>query len=604
MNNNLVIENLSNSNSDLSDVQKKICNEKSMCVFLKYLTDRKWAEFKDSDDKTHANCDVIQKNIETLKAMSPDDFTDKNGRFYNLSESYKVIILSRIFEFQNDKNQKFEIEKSLDENMNEMWTKYKEYPVGVFENILRLRFENIIKSFDKNEDNNQHQDFSSRGDLANAIKQCLEKDDLRAKTRCLLWEYYAYFSAQENTISDMKSKSDFVDAINVIRSQREEQIIGGDENYKSISDAKEKDAFLSGVLKACGNHKWNFDNTKLSSLSNSEQKIIIPHLKGFIISKDANGIKRVEKQFATPDEVANFVLEGKTEKRDFFYYLYLGLTVIFNPISACCFLFRKDETCELNDASAKILSVNMSKGLFNGLGVTNWLESICKDNGCNLGNIPDFVVAELVYAACNDESYNFSSDINFSGSKPDNEKDRDLEIENLLNFLADKEKQKTITDFNSEQKKSYEPTSNKALRYLKITVGVMWFLVLGFVALSLWLVSLISVTFCFIELGLFVFHQIINFVAEHLSEGNRLAKIIQHKYTQYLLNFLQLPIILMSFVGALGISILLGCVGCCAICCVTSCCPSILLGEDQDQTEDEFPVLDDYRNLPDRNNQI
>ena len=594
-NDNLVIDSLSNGidTDGLSDLQKKIYNEKSMCVFLKYLTDKKWAEYKDEkdEDKVHANRDVITKNIETLVRMSPDDFIDKNGKFYNLSEPYKVIILSRIFEFQNNKNQKFNIGKSLDENMNEMWRQYKKYPVGVFENILRLRFEDIIQTFDKNADGDPHSDFSNRNDLASAIKKYLGNSGLRSETKCLLWEYYGYFSAQEDTINEMKSKADFVDAMDVIRGRKIENqiiVIDGDENYKNISSQEEKDAFLSGVLKACNNYKWNFDNIKLSSLSNSEQKIIIPHLKDFIISKDANGINRVKKQFATPDEVANFVLEGKTEERDFFYYLDLGFSVICNLISACCFLFRKDETCELNDARAKILSVNMLNGIFYGSGVQIWLDNICKNNNCKLENIHDFVVAELVHAACNGESYDFSYDINFSGKKSESEKDKDLEIYNLLNFLVDRQKQKAIADFNAKQNKSYKPTSDKNLRCLKITVGVTWFLVLGFVALSLWLASLISVTFCFIELGLFVFHQIINFVAEHLSEENCIGKIIRHNYTQCFLYFLQLPITLTFIAGAIGLFSLLVCVGCCACCCVASCCPSVLLDfPDEEENNDE-----------------
>lgn len=72
---------------------------------------------------------------------------------------------------------------------------YKKYPVGVFENILRLRFENIIQTFDKNADGDPHLDFSNRNDLACAIKKYLESSDLRPETKCLLWEYYGYFSA-------------------------------------------------------------------------------------------------------------------------------------------------------------------------------------------------------------------------------------------------------------------------------------------------------------------------------------------------------------------------------------------------------------------------
>lgn len=572
----LVIDSLSNGidTDGLSDLQKKIYNEKSMCVFLKYLTDKKWAECQDSKGEKHSNQAVIQKNIEMLKTMNPDDFINQSGEFYNLSEPYKIIILSRIFEFQNNENQKFNIGKSLDENIDEMWMQYKKYPVGVFENILRLRFENIIQTFDNNAVGQRDQDFSNRNDLASAIKKYLGNSGLRSETKCLLWEYYGYFSAQEDTIDAMKSKADFVDAMDVIRGRKIENqienqiiVIDGDENYKNISSQEEKDAFLSGVLKACDNYKWNFDNTKLSSLNNSEQKIIIPHLKDFIISKDANGINRVKKQFATPDEVANFVLEGKTEERDFFYYLELFCSVILNLISVCCFLFRKDEICEVDDASAKILSVNMLNGIFYGSGVQIWLDNICKNNNCKLEDIRDFVVAELVHAACNDESYDFSYDINFSGKKSESEKDKDLEIENLLNFLVDRQKQKAIADFNAQQNKSYKPTSDKNLRYLKITVGVMWFLVLGFVALSLWLASLISVTFCFIELGLFVFHQIINFVDEHLSEENCIGKIIRHEYTQCFLYFLRLPIVIVEFVCLLGLALLLGY---CACCCMAS----------------------------------
>ena len=618
----LVIDSLSNGidTDGLSDLQKKIYNEKSMCVFLKYLTDKKWAEYKDGNGECHANHDVIQKNIETLKTMNPDDFINKNEKLYNLSEPYKIIILSRIFEFQNNENQKFEIGKSLDKNIDEMWMQYKKYPVGVFEDILRLRFENIIQTFDKNADGDPHPDFSNRNDLASAIKKYLESSDLRPETKCLLWEYYGYFSAQEDTINEMKSKADFVDAMDVIRGRKIENqiiVIDGDENYKNISSQEEKDAFLSGVLKACNNYKWNFDNTKLSSLSNSEQKIIIPHLKDFIISKDANGVNRVKKQFATPDEVANFVLEGKAEKRGFLYYFKLFRSVILNLISVCCFLFRKDEICEVDDASAKILSVNMLNGIFYGSGVQIWLDNICKNNNCKLENIHDFVVAELVHAACNDESYDFSYDINFSGKKSESEKDKDLEIYNLLNFLVDRQKQKAIADFNAQQNKSYKPTSDKNLRCLKITVGVTWFLVLGFVALSLWLASLISVTFCFIELGLFVFHQIINFVAEHLSEENCIGKIIRHKYTQNFLDFLKLPITLVIFVGFLGVLIPFCCIGCCACCCIASCCPPQSIFDVDEENNNEGrraairAIIDigqgpNDQNLPDfnRDNQI
>lgn len=123
---NFVVDRQPNGSSinDLSDLQKKIYAEKSMCVFLKYLTDKKWAEYEDEDEKgenkVHANRDVIMKNIETLARMNPNDFMDKNGKFYNLSKPYKVIILSRTFEFQNDENQRFSTEKSLVENIAEM----------------------------------------------------------------------------------------------------------------------------------------------------------------------------------------------------------------------------------------------------------------------------------------------------------------------------------------------------------------------------------------------------------------------------------------------------------------------------------------------------
>ena len=111
---------------------------------------------------------------------------------------------------------------------------------------------------------------------------------------------------------------------------------------------------------------------------------------------------------------------------------------------------------------------------------------------------------------------------------------------------------------------------------------------LGFVALSLWLASLISVTFCFIELGLFVFHQIINFVAEHLSEENCIGKIIRHKYTQCFLYFLQLPITLTFIVGFISLFSLLCYVACCACCCVASCCPSVLPDfPDEEENNDE-----------------
>ncbi len=599
---NLVVDRQQNGSdgNGLSDLKRKIYDEKSMCVFLKYLTDKKWAEYKDEKDenKVHANHDVITKNIKTLRTMSPDNFIDKDGEFYNLSKPYKVIILSRIFEFQNDENQKFNIGKSLEKNITEMNEQYKKYPVGVFENILRLRFENIIQTFDKNADGGPYLDFSSRENLANAIRNYLTKNNLRTETKCLLWEYYGYFSAQENTINEMKRKADFVDAIDVIRGQKTEneidnQIIvtGGDENYKNISSQEEKNAFLSGVLKACDNYKWSFDNTKLSSLSNSEQKIIIPHLKGFTIAKDANGINRVKGQFSTPNEIANFVLEGKTEERGFCYYFKLFFSVISDVISSFCFLFRKDEICEVDDARAKILSVNMLNGSFNGIGVQSWLDNICKNNNCKLENIHDFVVAELVHAACNDETYDFSYDIDFSGPKSENEKNKDLAIKNLLNFLIDGKNQKAIADFNSQQNKSYKSTSDKSLIYLKISVGVVLFLVLGLTALSLWLVSLISVTCCFIELGLFVFHQIIDFIVRHLSEENCIGKIIKHKYTQRFLIFMQFPIVLTLIVGFISLFSLLCCVGGCACCCINSCCPSVL---------PDF--LDENENNPNENN--
>lgn len=60
----------------------------------------------------------------------------------------------------------------------------------------------------------------------------------------------------------MKSKADFVDAMDVIRGHKIENqiiVIDGDKNYKNISSQEEKDAFLEGTLKACGDHKWNFN---------------------------------------------------------------------------------------------------------------------------------------------------------------------------------------------------------------------------------------------------------------------------------------------------------------------------------------------------------
>ena len=112
------------------------------------------------------------------------------------------------------------------------------------------------------------------------------------------------------------------------------------------------------------------------------------------------------------------------------------------------------------------------------------------------------------------------------------------------------------------------------LRSFKNTMSFIVFLVLGLLTLSLWLVSLISVTLCFVELGLSVFHQIINFVDKCLSEKDRIGEIIEHKYMQYLLIFLQSPISLIGPIGSLafGLVILhLACCACwhfCAICTV------------------------------------
>ena len=190
-----------------------------------------------------------------------------------------------------------------------------------------------------------------------------------------------------------------------------------------------------------------------------------------------------------------------------------------------------------------------------------------------------FKVGWIIYAkiiTCNDETYDFSYNIDFSGQKKKKKKNKDLAIKNLLNFLIDGKNQKAIADFNSQQNKSYKSTSDKSLIYLKISVGVVLFLVLGLTALSLWLVSLISVTCCFIELGLFVFHQIINFIVRHLSEENCIGKIIEHKYTQRFLIFMQFPIVLTLIVGFISLFSLLCCVGGCACCCINSCCPSVL----------------------------
>ena len=592
----------SQSNSDLSDFKKKCYAEKPMCVFLKYLTDKKWADFKDPKNKGHANRDVIQKNIKVLANMDPDTFTEKNGKFYNLSEPYKVIVLSRIFEFQNGENPKFEIEKSLEKNMDKMQMQYKKYPADVFENILRLRFENIIKTFDKNENDSYHQDFYNRDSLATAIAQYLVKHNLRAGTKCLLLEYFGYFSVQENTINEMKNKSDFIDAINVVRGHKiENQVIDSNENYKNISDPRDKDAFLSGVLKACNNHKWNFNNTQLLKLSSSEQKIIIPHLKGFTCPTDQYRTSRIKKQFATSKDIANFILEVEIQGSNVTEILSSPLPS--NLISQLYFLLITNKVYEMDDAHAKILGVNMYEGIFNEVGITNWLDEICKNSKCKLSNIPDFVVAELVYAACNDVSYDFSNDIDFSGQKPKDEKDKDLEIINLLNFLIDEKRQKMIADFNFQQKKLYKPISSQnfdqKLRLTRIRIGLTIFVVLGSLELSLWLLSLISVTFCFAELGLFVFYQIIHFAAEHWSERNCINKIIKRRYTLYFLCFLQLPIILVTMFCSLAFSYFYNY---CGFCCIMRCCPSLF---DSDHSNDEHqPSLENYQDVVDNQNQI
>ena len=75
----------------------------------------------------------------------------------------------------------------------------------------------VMDLHNKNADGDPHSDFSNRNDLASAIKKYLGNSGLRSETKCLLWEYYGYFSAQEDTIDAMKSKADFVDAMDVIR---------------------------------------------------------------------------------------------------------------------------------------------------------------------------------------------------------------------------------------------------------------------------------------------------------------------------------------------------------------------------------------------------
>ena len=245
--------NLKGNGEDLSDINLKLLSPKAFAEFLLGLTYKKWTE----TENKHSNTNVILSNIEKVKKMNLNDFVGK-GKFSNLPDEVKVVILQRIFEFRDET--KFDSKKSLSENVNDMILKYQKYPKDVLLNILRLCLDDMTEKLISKKDlrnqineinNNINSDFSDCKNLAEAIKKILDDDNclLNDEQLTLLYEYYGCFSATQSEIKEITGQKDFFDAIKKI----EEHI-----DYKDINNKNLKNAFLRGRLKAC-KHKWDFN---------------------------------------------------------------------------------------------------------------------------------------------------------------------------------------------------------------------------------------------------------------------------------------------------------------------------------------------------------
>ena len=266
--------NLKGNGEDLSDINLKLLNPKAFAEFLLGLTCKKWTdadkkenvekEIKEKDktvnnknENEHSNKNAILSNIEKVKNMNPNNFVGK-GKFSNLPDEVKVVMLQRIFEFQG--KTKFDSEKFLSENVKDMILKYQKYPKDVLLNILRLCLDDVAERFISKKDlqnqineidNTTNSDFLNRENLAKAIKKILDNEDcvLNDEQLTLLYEYYGRFSATQNEIKEITEQKDFFDAIRKIEEHS---------GYKDINNKDFKNAFLRGRLKVC-KHKWNFN---------------------------------------------------------------------------------------------------------------------------------------------------------------------------------------------------------------------------------------------------------------------------------------------------------------------------------------------------------
>lgn len=207
----------------ISSLSNIFCNKQCCADYINFLLDKpKNTEQDDLDKNIISNVELVKKsadkdydktkiNGEALDAPNPEEFL-KNGKFSGLPDEIKSAYLKKYFEITNGVN--FDYKKSFEDNLKAMLVRYKNYPEGVLLHILRLRLENFEENIN-NEKSDQNNDFASKKNLANAIKNILDSNNFWSdeKKLALLWEYYEYFNGinenekldkEQNTVEQFK----------------------------------------------------------------------------------------------------------------------------------------------------------------------------------------------------------------------------------------------------------------------------------------------------------------------------------------------------------------------------------------------------------------
>ncbi len=259
-----MIDNKNNNDSEtaarfIKILNKIFCNKKCCADYVRFILNK--PDGRDADDlgeNIASNIELVKKsaNKDYDKKKVPKNATDTpkpkkflaGGEFFGLPNEIKSAYLEKYFEIVDGGN--FDYTKTFSDNLKDMIDKYKDYPEGVFLHILRLRLENFEKKQKPSENkSNVNEDFSSKKNLATAIKRILNRKNLNLseKKLAVLWEYYEYFNGidEDKKLGTTQDKfRQFEDAL--------EKITNSDDYTDDNKSDSISNAIITGKLKAYG----------------------------------------------------------------------------------------------------------------------------------------------------------------------------------------------------------------------------------------------------------------------------------------------------------------------------------------------------------------